>query len=54
VALAVLSVAGFFSWLNDGFNLDHLAVTVAELVLLLAAVVGVTWFFRWLSKARAR
>jgi hypothetical protein len=53
VALAVLSVAGFFSWLNDGFKLDHLAVTVAELVLLLAAVVGVTWGFGRLSN-RAR
>jgi hypothetical protein len=54
VALAVLSVAGFFSWLNDGFKFDHLAVTIAELVFLSAAVVGVTLFFSSRSKARAQ
>jgi hypothetical protein len=52
-ALAVVSVAGLFSWLNDGFKVKHRAVTVAELVFLFVAIVVILLVFRRLSKARA-
>jgi hypothetical protein len=51
--LAVFSVAGLFSWLNEGFNIDHWRWTAIELVVLSAVAVGVTWLFRWLSQRRA-